>query len=94
MSNSIHQPGLNVTCNKTEHPGMVSAAGRRVQKHRGAVREAGLQPLQIWIPDTQRPGFAKEGRWQARLVAASDAADADLAAFLDHTLTDIAGDDA
>lgn len=61
----------------------------RVRKRREALRSAGLRPLQIWVPDTRRPGFAEECRRQARAVAASDAADPDLDAFLDEALTDL-----
>jgi hypothetical protein len=38
----------------------------RVKKHREALRAAGLRPLQIWVPDTRRPGFAQECRRQSR----------------------------
>ena len=40
----------------------------RVQKHRAALREAGLRPVQIWVPDTRRPGFAEECRRQSLLL--------------------------
>lgn len=40
----------------------------RVQKHREMLRTSGLRPLQIWIPDTRRPGFAEECRRQSRLL--------------------------
>lgn len=40
----------------------------RVQKHRDKLRAAGLRPLQIWVPDTRRPGFAEECRRQSRLL--------------------------
>jgi antidote-toxin recognition MazE-like antitoxin len=36
----------------------------RVKKHRIALRAAGLRPVQIWVPDTRRSGFAKECRRQ------------------------------
>jgi hypothetical protein len=29
----------------------------------------GLRPLQIWVPDTRRKGFAQECRRQSRLIA-------------------------
>lgn len=47
----------------------------RVQKHRDALRTAGLRPVQIWVPDTRRPGFEEECLRQCRLVAQSDRAD-------------------
>jgi hypothetical protein len=37
---------------------------QRVQKHRVALRAAGLRPVQIWVPDTRRAGFAAECRRQ------------------------------
>lgn len=38
---------------------------RRVTRHRSKLRAAGLRPLQIWVPDTRRPGFAEEARHQS-----------------------------
>ncbi len=37
----------------------------RVRKHREALRAAGLRPVQIWVPDTRRRGFADECRRQS-----------------------------
>lgn len=37
----------------------------RVRKHREALRAAGLRPIQIWVPDTRRRGFAAECRRQS-----------------------------
>ncbi|RYF50354.1 MAG: DUF3018 family protein [Cytophagaceae bacterium] len=62
---------------------------QRVQKRRDALRAAGLRPIQIWVPDTRHPGFAEECRRQSRVVAAADAADHDLEAFLDAALLDL-----
>ncbi|MDP1707552.1 MAG: antitoxin MazE family protein [Gammaproteobacteria bacterium] len=47
---------------------MRSNISARVQKHRAALREAGLRPVQIWVPDTRRAGFAEECRRQSRLL--------------------------
>lgn len=68
---------------------MASSTARRVQKRRDALRAAGLRPVQIWVPDTRRPGFDEECRRQARLVANSDNADRDLGVFLDAALEDL-----
>jgi hypothetical protein len=68
---------------------MPTPISERVQKRRIALRAAGLRPVQIWIPDTRRPGFADECRRQARVVAAADATDPDLDAFLDAALADL-----
>jgi hypothetical protein len=40
----------------------------RVRKHRNALRAAGFRPIEIWVPDTRRPGFAEECRRQALLL--------------------------
>ena len=50
---------------------MTTTTAERVQKHRQALRAAGLRPVQIWVPDTRRPGFAEECRRQSLVVAAS-----------------------
>jgi DNA-binding LacI/PurR family transcriptional regulator len=49
---------------------MSMSTSKRVQKYRATLREAGLRPLQIWVPDTRREGFAEECRRQSLLVAA------------------------
>lgn len=61
----------------------------RVRRRRAALRAAGLRPLQIWVPDTRRPGFAEECRRQSRLVAEADQADTDMLDFLDAALLDL-----
>lgn len=50
---------------------------RRVRAHRERLREQGLRPLQIWVPDVTAAGFAAEAHRQSRAVAASSAADDD-----------------
>lgn len=55
---------------------MSTATSARVQKHRIALREAGLRLLQIWVPDTRREGFAEECRRQSLLIQ-NDAAEQD-----------------
>lgn len=47
---------------------MATATSERVQKHRTALRESGLRPVQIWVPDTRRAGFAQECRRQSMLL--------------------------
>jgi len=63
----------------------------RVQKHRIALRLAGLRPFQIWVPDTRRPNFAAECRRQSRLVAQADTADTDIQHLMDDALADVDG---
>lgn len=68
---------------------MPTTVSMRVRKRRDALRAAGLRPVQIWVPDMRRPGFAEECLRQARVVAAADAADIELDDFLDAALADL-----
>jgi hypothetical protein len=43
-------------------------AAARVQKHRASLRASGLRPIQIWVPDTRKKGFAKECHRQSLLL--------------------------
>ena len=63
----------------------------RVQKHRDALRMAGLRPVQIWVPDTRRPDFVQECRRQCRLVVQADMAQTVMQQFMDEALTDADG---
>jgi len=36
--------------------------------HQDRLRAGGLRPVQIWVPDTRRPGFAEECRRQSRAL--------------------------
>jgi hypothetical protein len=63
---------------------------QRVQKHRDALRAAGLRPVQIWVPDTRRPGFDEECRRQSRIAFEADRLDRELDAFMDGALIDLA----
>lgn len=47
---------------------MAASVTDRVRKHRAALRAAGLRPIQIWVPDTRRPGFEEECRRQCLAV--------------------------
>ncbi len=68
---------------------MSSSSAKRVQKHRAALRAAGLRPVQIWVPDTRVPGFAEEYRRQGALAAAADREDEGLEEFMDAALVDL-----
>ena len=70
---------------------MTTPVSVRVQKRRNALRMAGLRPIQIWVPDTARPGFAEECHRQSRLAAQSDRADKDMQRFMDDALADVDG---
>jgi hypothetical protein len=47
---------------------MPTPVPERVRRHRAGLRAAGLRPVQIWVPDTRRDGFAAECRRQSRLL--------------------------
>ncbi len=68
---------------------MPTPVSERVQKRRDAMRAAGLRPVQIWVPDTRRPGFAAECRRQSALVAKADQLDTELSDFMDAALADL-----
>lgn len=54
----------------------------KVQAHRDRLRQQGLRPIQIWVPDVRSPGFAAEAHRQSLIVARSAHADEDQA-FID-----------
>ncbi len=43
----------------------------KVRAHRKRLRQQGLRPIQIWVPDMRSPAFAKEARRQSLSVANS-----------------------
>lgn len=63
----------------------------RVQRHRNALRLAGLRPVQIWVPDTRRPDFLEECRRQCQLAAQADLRDVTMHQLMDEALSDVAG---
>lgn len=71
---------------------MSQSGAMRVQKRRDALRKAGLRPVQIWVPDTRRAGFAAECRRQSLLAAQADRRDTDLTNFMDAALVDLTHD--
>ncbi|SMD10715.1 antitoxin MazE family protein [Rhizobium sp. RU36D] len=68
---------------------MASTVGKRVQKRRDILRAQGLRPVQIWLPDSRRPGFGAECARQARMTAEADRGDGELGEFLDAALDDL-----
>ena len=63
---------------------MKTPTAERVSKHREALRAAGLRPIQIWVPDTRRKGFAANCRRQSRLLK-DDPQEADVLAWMMET---------
>lgn len=64
-------------------------SNQRVQKHRDALREAGLRPVQFWVMDTRRSDFAKIASQQCLLANQADAGDHELDTLLEDALSDI-----
>jgi Antitoxin MazE-like len=59
----------------------------RVRRYRERLRQQGLRPVQIWVPDVNAPDFVREAHRQSALVAASDQ-DQDDQAFVDAVSSD------
>ncbi|HEV7327266.1 MAG TPA: antitoxin MazE family protein [Bosea sp. (in: a-proteobacteria)] len=54
----------------------------KVRRHRERLREQGLRPIQIWVPDVRAAGFRAEAHRQSQAVARSTQAAEDQA-FID-----------
>jgi surfactin synthase thioesterase subunit len=63
----------------------------KVQAHRKRLRQQGLRPIQIWVPDMRSPAFAREARRQSLAVARSPHASHDQH-FIDE-ISDLTGFD-
>lgn len=49
----------------------------KVRAHRKRLRQQGLRPIQIWVPDMRSPAFAGEAHRQSLAVARSPHAEED-----------------
>lgn len=54
-----------------------SSSREKVRAHRERLRQQGLRPIQIWVPDVRSRAFAGEAHRQSRAVARSRHAKAD-----------------
>jgi hypothetical protein len=54
----------------------------KVREHRERLREQGLRPIQIWVPDVRSPAFRSEAHRQSLAIAKSSHAHDDQA-FID-----------
>ena len=61
---------------------MAANVNERVSTYRQNLRNAGLRPIQIWVPDTRRSGFAEECARQSQAVRESQA-EADMLDFIE-----------
>jgi Protein of unknown function (DUF3018) len=62
----------------------------KVQAHRKRLRQQGLRPIQIWVPDMRSPAFVTEAHKQSLAVAKSSHARQDQE-FID-AISDRSGD--
>ena len=49
----------------------------RVGEYRQRMRERGMRPLQVWVPDVRTASFAAEAHRQSTLVGQADETNAD-----------------
>jgi hypothetical protein len=49
----------------------------KVRAHRKRLRQQGLRPIQIWVPDMRSPAFVSEAHRQSLVVANSPQASED-----------------
>lgn len=59
----------------------------RVRQHRKRLRQQGLRPLQIWVPDVRAPEFVAEAHRQSIAIATSEH-EVDEQAFVDAISSD------
>jgi Protein of unknown function (DUF3018) len=76
-----------MTMQTTEH---TTGPQRRMRTMRARLREAGLRPVQIWVPDVRLPRIALEAERQSRL-SARHPAEADALSFVEDA-ADIGGE--
>lgn len=56
---------------------------QKINRHKEMLRQHGLGPVLIWVPDTRRPGFAMECRRQSESLK-SDAHEMEVLDFLEQ----------
>lgn len=57
------------TVTSHERDGVMPQSDReRTEAYRGRLRALGMRPLQVWVPNIHRPGFAAEVRRQVALL--------------------------
>ena len=69
----------------------MTAVNLRVQKYLESLRQAGLRPVQIWVPDTRRPDFTAECERQSLLIAQAEQNHSDLDECLEDCAFSIDG---
>ncbi len=61
-----------------------------VRRYRERMKAQGFRQLNLWVPDTRSPEFAKECQRQSRLAAQHDS-ESDIMDFLDAAAGDVEG---
>jgi len=59
------------------NPGKTKPSREKVRKHRERLRQQGLRPIQIWVPDVRAPSFRSQAHSQSLAVAESPVSDED-----------------
>ena len=62
---------------------MHQSSRSRVSAFRARLRKAGLRPVQIWVPDSRRAGFAEECHRQSQALQ-GDPQETDIVEWLDQ----------
>lgn len=55
----------------------------RMAAYRKRMRDAGLRPVQIWVPDLRKPEILAEYKRQAKLIGESDPAGDEIQEWID-----------
>lgn len=69
---------------------MAIPGSERMRRHRVRLRRSGLRPIELWVPDTRRAGFAEECRRQSALIA-NDPREREVLDWIDAAAADIDG---
>ncbi len=57
--------------------GKPQSSREKVRRHRERLRQQGLRPIQIWVPDVRAPSFRSQAHRQSLAVAESAMANED-----------------
>lgn len=63
---------------------MSISVNQRVKKHRDKLKASGLRPIQIWVPDTGKKGFAKECDKQCKIIAKDTKSEKEIMDWMDE----------
>ena len=61
-----------------------------VRRYRERMKAQGFRQLNLWVPDTRSPEFARECQRQSQLAAQHDS-ESDIMDFLDAAASDVEG---